>query len=105
MGKINDRFKGIHGNPLFSLENVARSVDEAVKAREALKGTYLGNCNITACQRPGAVWFNRAMDRFYCRSCAHAINAPGWPLGDKTPVICFERGIYIDGEWELTEAA
>jgi hypothetical protein len=108
MGSIANRFaiKQMTGNmpSKTSRHNFGRNVtaaaakvvDEVAEeaARAALKGAYLGNCNVTACQKPGAVWWNTAMRKFYCRSCAKAINAPGWPLGDKTPILCFDRGIY-----------
>lgn len=39
-----------------------------------LKGKYGGNCNRTACQQPGAVWWNSSTRAFYCQSCARKIN-------------------------------
>lgn len=36
----------------------------------ALKGVKGGNCNITACQSPGAHFWNKAMNRYYCHYCA-----------------------------------
>jgi hypothetical protein len=83
MGKIHDRFKARRHH-----------TSSVVNGADLLKGAYLGNCNITACQGPGAVWFNKAMGKYYCRECAEAINTPGWPLGANTPIICFDRGIY-----------
>lgn len=109
MGSISDRFRvkqmtgrmpnsnsGVAFNRTaqFAANNMPAS--RAAAEREALKGVYLGNCNVTACQQPGATWWNTAMGKFYCRSCAKAINAPGWPLGDKTPIICFDRSIYLE---------
>jgi len=54
---------------------------------ELPKGTFGGRCNRTACQRPGATWFNRGMaaswhpsahkalaDAYYCPGCAKQIN-------------------------------
>lgn len=40
-----------------------------------LKGTRGGNCNITACQSPGAIYMNVGHgNAFYCRPCAYDIN-------------------------------
>jgi deoxycytidylate deaminase len=39
------------------------------------KGHLNGSCNVTACQRDGAIMWNRAMHRYYCRECAAAGNA------------------------------
>lgn len=38
------------------------------------KGKRLGSCNVTACQRPGAYWYNKVMNAWYCTSCAREIN-------------------------------
>jgi len=40
----------------------------------ALKGIKGGNCNRTACQKPGARYFNKSTRAYYCRECAEAIN-------------------------------
>lgn len=34
------------------------------------KGTRNGNCNRTACQKPGAFWWNRGSHSWYCTDCA-----------------------------------
>ena len=39
-----------------------------------LKGKYLGNCNRTACQKPGAVFYNHSTREHYCPKCARLIN-------------------------------
>lgn len=41
---------------------------------QVLKGTWGGNCNRTACQQPGAVWWNSSTRAYYCQSCARKIN-------------------------------
>ena len=46
------------------------------------KGKRLGSCNVTACQRHGAYWYNKVMDAWYCTECAHQINY--LPLDDGT---------------------
>lgn len=39
------------------------------------KGLFNGRCNITACQKPGAVFFNTGTNAYYCRECAADIHA------------------------------
>ena len=41
------------------------------------KGLKAGNCNVTACQKPGAVYFNKSTRAYYCAHCAEEINWPG----------------------------
>jgi hypothetical protein len=114
MGSVADRFRArqVTGKlPAPAYRKAARhaghnppgiaAITKIAAEREALKGVYLGNCNVTACQSPGAVWWNTAMRKFYCRSCAKEINRPGWPLGADTPTLCFDRGIYVD-DWTET---
>ncbi|SCW95463.1 hypothetical protein [Ancylobacter rudongensis] len=52
-----------------------------------LKGALNGNCNLSACQRPGAAYFNTSTRAYYCRSCAESIN--GWAKRDAGFFICF----------------
>lgn len=35
-----------------------------------MKGQANGNCNVTACQKPGAIYYNSVMHAYYCESCA-----------------------------------
>lgn len=44
-------------------------------ADEPDKGDYNGSCNVTACQRPGAIYLHRANGKHYCRKCATRINS------------------------------
>lgn len=37
-------------------------------------GTYNGPCYRTACQAPGAKWWNSSTRKFYCVICASLIN-------------------------------
>lgn len=37
------------------------------------KGKLNGRCNRTACQRPGATWFNTSTRAYYCAACARDI--------------------------------
>lgn len=41
------------------------------------KGEKNGSCNMTACQKPGANYFNKSTQRYYCEACAEEINWPG----------------------------
>ena len=40
-----------------------------------LKGIQGGNCNRTACQLPGANWYNKSTRAYYCPQCAKDINS------------------------------
>lgn len=40
----------------------------------ATKGTFRGLCNRTACQSPGAVYYNQSTRRYYCGPCAILLN-------------------------------
>lgn len=42
-----------------------------LKPDKGLKG---GSCNRTACQAPGAVYFNHSTEKYYCRRCAEDLN-------------------------------
>jgi len=41
------------------------------------KGLKNGSCNITACQKPNAIYFNKSTMAYYCEPCAKEINWPG----------------------------
>ena len=41
------------------------------------KGLKNGSCNVTACQKPGATFFNKSTKKYYCCDCAREINWPG----------------------------
>lgn len=38
------------------------------------KGEKFGSCNRTACQKPGANWFNHSTRKYYCEDCAIDLN-------------------------------
>lgn len=38
------------------------------------KGERGGSCNRSACQQPGAIWFNHSTRKYYCEPCAHWLN-------------------------------
>ena len=41
------------------------------------KGLKGGNCNVTACQKPDATYYNKSTQAYYCGECATEINWPG----------------------------
>lgn len=50
------------------------------------KGTYLGPCNRTACQAPGADCWNESTRKWYCLACAKLINREAEKVGE--PPLC-----------------
>lgn len=58
-----------------------------IEERKELKGQKDGNCNVTACQRPGAYWWNTSTRAYYCTSCAREINR--WSQHDEGYDICW----------------
>ncbi|MDR9847063.1 hypothetical protein [Herbaspirillum huttiense] len=71
-------------------KSLAVTIREHTEAeqKKALKGVMGGNCNVTACQKPGATWWNIGSRAYYCRSCAEAINRDGCRRYGE-PDICF----------------
>lgn len=53
-------------------EIISRKIDTSKKLK--LKGVKGKNCNVTACQKPPAVYFNSVMKAWYCESCSKEIN-------------------------------
>lgn len=49
------------------------------------KGQFMGSCNRTACQAPGADWYNRGTFAYYCEQCARLINRN--PTYDGLPLL------------------
>jgi hypothetical protein len=58
------------------------------------KGHYNGSCNREACQKAGAIWYNRSTRAYYCAECAMSINSYHH---DVQPPLC-SRGEHEDGE-------
>lgn len=51
-----------------------------------LKGKYLGNCNVVACQKDISKeenWYNSVMGAYYCEEHAHRINQACYEFGGK----------------------
>lgn len=83
MGKIAERFRTgnthnvtKHGALQSALSPTGSNPDPK------LKGVFGKNCNVTACQEPGATWWNKVMRKYYCPYCARQINYA--PLDDGT---------------------
>jgi len=51
-----------------------------------VKGAEGGLCNRSACQAPGATWYNASTMKYYCEDCAREINK--WSLKDDGFRIC-----------------
>lgn len=66
------------------------------KRRAELKGKDGGNCNVTACQKPGATWWNISTRAYYCPRCADEINR--WSRHDEGFDICFPSRSVAEAE-------
>jgi hypothetical protein len=58
----------------FTEDKVAAMGRYEEPAIKSDKGEKAGSCNRRACQKPGAVFYNRGSYAYYCRSCADLIN-------------------------------
>jgi hypothetical protein len=52
-------------------DGINEDISQPIKPDKGLKG---GSCNRTACQAPGAMWFNHSTRAYYCQWCARLIN-------------------------------
>jgi len=57
-------------------DHVIEMCNEALGLDQAndVKGASNGLCNRTACQSPGATWYNHSTLKYYCKSCALDLN-------------------------------
>jgi hypothetical protein len=85
------------------IRNTERQVQ--VKAASADKGVFQRNCNRTACQRPGATWYNTSTRAYYCPACGNmlsnenAIDALVWSGHDLCiPVDAEVEGYKLEGD-------
>jgi hypothetical protein len=63
---------------------------------KADKGKKAGSCNRRACQKPGAVFYNRGSYAYYCRSCADLINGEyRGDLGDEPLCLLDEEALEL----------
>ena len=44
------------------------------EAKLLTKGEFEGLCNRTACQKPGAIYYNHSTKKYYCPTCADMLN-------------------------------
>lgn len=101
MGKYSDQLAArlrAKSTPFFEFTNAGPrgQVDE----KAALKGAKAGNCNVTACQEPGAVYFNKSTRAYYCAHCAGEIN---WPGGRKDTFALYGTEYLCDLDLEALE--
>ena len=61
------------------------------------KGLKNGSCNLTACQAPGADYYNVATQRYYCADCAKEIN---WPGGRKDAMELYGKPLLCEKDKE-----
>lgn len=77
-GEIHDYIveTGIQDLIKFNQFEIVELPKEETKVEELprLKGMKNGNCNRTACQKPGAVYYNHSTEKYYCAECATMIN-------------------------------
>lgn len=74
---------------------------------KADKGHYRGSCNRTACQAPGATWYNFMTQRYYCPACGMLINDDNHPSSYEKMSghpICVKRPDYDRFEVKETES-
>ncbi len=71
MGKIADRLRAGH-NGKFA--HRVYKTPPSVPGNKPDKGLEGGSCNRTACQRPGAFWWNHGSHSWYCADCAHELS-------------------------------
>lgn len=76
-----------HGRKHVSNISQITAENHASVEKAKLKGVRHGNCNVTACQKPGATWWNTSTRKWYCPHCAYEINR--WSKHDEGYEICF----------------
>lgn len=86
---LNGRLVKVRRNKFTGGNNVGATIrlEQERRQRIALKGKKDGNCNVTACQKPGATWWNASTRAYYCPHCAAEINR--WSRHDEGYEICF----------------
>jgi hypothetical protein len=70
--------------------------------KERPKGSFLGECNRTACNEVGATFYNSSTRKYYCEACAAEINY--WSRMDAGIILCKEGSqVQEDIRTELDE--
>ena len=112
MGKIHDRFKSNQArvatraqaqerqrkmdlaNGVVTMKRAVMTVEGGqqyhvsnvrIEVQKPRKGHKDELCNVTACQKPGAYYFNTGTKRYYCLDCACQIRPWGLPDFDLFP--------------------
>lgn len=67
-----------------------------VDGRHPMAGKKNHLCYRTACQRPGAIYFNKSTHKYYCPQCAHDLNRVNWDYWE-APLCTLNDAEYIDG--------
>lgn len=57
-----------------TMDEVRSAIDKVMDEQLTPKGVKNGRCNVTACQKPGANYFNKSTKKYYCAECAREIN-------------------------------
>lgn len=86
---LNGKLVKVHRNRWSGGNNIGAVIksNAAEKEKAELKGKRNGNCNVTACQKPGATWWNTSTRAYYCPHCAREINR--WSKHDEGFEICY----------------
>jgi hypothetical protein len=86
---LNGKLVKVHRNKWTGGSNIPAIIKHNIerKSRAELKGTRDGNCNVTACQKPKATWWNTSTRAYYCAYCAGEINR--WSKHDEGYEICY----------------
>ncbi len=67
---------GYRGSISSMINKAAQQLSEyESNPNPALKGVKGGNCNRSACQQPGATFYNHSTRKHYCPSCASLLNS------------------------------
>jgi hypothetical protein len=74
-------------------------LDQPLKPDKGLRG---GSCNRQACQDPGADFYNRGTDKWYCDDCAGAINSANrdYTRNGRHAPLCIPASLYDADETE-----
>lgn len=70
----NTRMRVIDEANDFRPDQARRVLDWSRTQLNPDKGLKGGSCNRTACQRPGANYYNYSTQKYYCRDCAEDLN-------------------------------
>jgi hypothetical protein len=90
------RRQGIPSSKTSLKQQLGRVKVAKHSAFQSDKGKKAGSCNRRACQKPGAVFYNRGSYAYYCRSCADLINGEyRGDLGDEPLCLLDEEALEL----------